>query len=131
MPRALILLRRDGLLRRLLLPMRALVGNIVSECCAELFAVVCENLRVIASTRNRDIGHAAVEQILCAHLSVHVSEHDRQSVPGWSDLSWHSHGRDADACADRVRPCGYCPSSSGAVRLPRCSRWSPTRGSQL
>jgi hypothetical protein len=41
-----------------------LSGNIVSEGCVERFAIVCEELPVVACTRHRNIGHATVSRSL-------------------------------------------------------------------
>ena len=38
--------------------------NIVSEGCVEHFALVCEELPVVACTRHRNIGHATVSRSL-------------------------------------------------------------------
>src|ERR1035437_1591963 len=70
--------RMRGLLpylgRRWLLLNRGRMGHVARESLAESRGIVCINLRVIASTRDSDIGHAAVEQILGAQLGVHVNQ---------------------------------------------------------
>jgi len=50
------------------------MGHVATEFLPERCCIVRINLRVIASTRDRDIGHAAVEQILSAQLGVHVNQ---------------------------------------------------------
>jgi hypothetical protein len=62
------------LVRYWLLLNRGRMGHIAAEFLPERLCVVRINLRVIASTRDRNIGHAAVEQILSAQLGVHVNE---------------------------------------------------------
>lgn len=51
-----------------------LSGNIVSEGCVERFAVVCEELPVVACTRHRNVGHATVERTLSTQFGVHVNQ---------------------------------------------------------
>jgi hypothetical protein len=41
-----------------------LSGNMVSEGCVERFAVVCEELPVVARRRHRNVGHATVSRSL-------------------------------------------------------------------
>jgi len=53
---------------------RVRMGYIATELLPERLRVVRINLSVVGSTRDRDIGHAAVEQILRAQLGVHVNE---------------------------------------------------------
>jgi hypothetical protein len=60
--------------RHWLLLNRGGMGHVAAEFLPERLWVVRINLRVIASTRDRDIGHAAVEQSLSAQLGVHVNE---------------------------------------------------------
>ena len=62
------------LVRRWLLLNRGGMGHVAAEFLPERLCFVRINLGVIASTRDRDIGHAAVEQILRAQLGVHVNE---------------------------------------------------------
>src|ERR1700687_5016775 len=62
------------LLRHWLLMNRGRLGHVAAECLRQRRCIVRINLRVIASTRDSDIGHAAVEQILSAQLSVHVDQ---------------------------------------------------------
>src|SRR5260370_30250729 len=50
------------------------MGHVAAEFLPERLCVVRINLRVIASTRDRNVCHAAVEQILSAQLGVHVNE---------------------------------------------------------
>ena len=50
------------------------MGHVAAEFLPERLCVVRINLGVIASTRDRDVGHAAVEQILSAKLGVHMNE---------------------------------------------------------
>jgi hypothetical protein len=50
------------------------MGHVAAEFMAQRGCVVRINLRVIASTRNRDIGYAAVEQILSSQLGAHVNQ---------------------------------------------------------
>lgn len=54
----LLLLRRYGLLRLGLRQMGALMGNIMPQRCAQLLAVVGEELRVVGPARDGDISHA-------------------------------------------------------------------------
>jgi len=58
------LLRRNRLVGFDLGHMRALLRYIVTERRRQLLAVVGEKLCIVRSARDRDIGHAAVEQIL-------------------------------------------------------------------
>jgi|CZKY01.1.fsa_nt_gi hypothetical protein len=51
-----------------------LSGNIVSEGCVERFAVVCEELPVVACTRHRNVGHTTVERTLSTQFGVHVNQ---------------------------------------------------------
>jgi hypothetical protein len=46
------------------------MGHVAAEFMAQSRCIVRINLRVIAFTRDRDVGHAAVEQILSAQLGV-------------------------------------------------------------
>src|ERR1019366_10750634 len=62
------------LLHHWLLLNRGRMGHIAAEFMAERRCITRINLCVIASTRDRDIGHAAVEQILSAQLRVHVNQ---------------------------------------------------------
>ena len=62
------------LVRSWLLLNRRRMGHVAAEFLPERLCIVRINLRVIASTRDRDIGHAAVEQILSAQLGVHVNQ---------------------------------------------------------
>ena len=50
------------------------MGHVAAEFMAQRRCIVGINLRVIAATRDSDIGHAAVEQILSAQLGVHVNQ---------------------------------------------------------
>src|SRR5271166_1484270 len=50
------------------------MGHVAAEFLAQRRCIVRINLHVIASTRDSDIGHAAVEQILSAQLGVHVNQ---------------------------------------------------------
>src|SRR5450631_7482 len=54
--------------------MCALVRNIVTESLRQLCAAICENLRVPLSARNRDVCHAAIEQVFRRKLRIHVNE---------------------------------------------------------
>src|SRR5271157_6372153 len=60
---------------RLFWLMCALVRDIVTKSLRQLLAVVCKNLRVPLSTRNRDIRHAAIEQVFRRQLRIHVNEY--------------------------------------------------------
>ena len=62
------------LVRHWFLLSRVRMGHIAAEFLPERPCVVRINLRVIASTRNSDIGHAAVEQILGTQFGVHVNQ---------------------------------------------------------
>src|SRR5713226_2190489 len=62
------------LLRHWLLLNRGRMGHVAAEFLPQCRYIVRINLRVIASTRDRDIGHAAVEQILGAQFGVHVNQ---------------------------------------------------------
>src|SRR5450631_1205482 len=53
---------------------RGRMGHIAAECLRQRRCIVRINLRVIASTRDSDVGHAAVQQILSAQLGVHVNQ---------------------------------------------------------
>jgi hypothetical protein len=72
------LVRMRGLLPDLLhhwlLLDRGRVRHIAAEFLAELRSTTRINLCVIASARERDIGHTAVEQILGAQFGVHVNQ---------------------------------------------------------
>ena len=50
------------------------MGHVAAEFLAQRRCIVRINPRVIASTRDSDIGHAAVEQILGTQFGVHVNE---------------------------------------------------------
>src|SRR5258708_6713592 len=50
------------------------MGHLAAEFLPQRRCIIRMNLRVIASTRNRDIGHPAVESILSAQLRVHVNQ---------------------------------------------------------
>src|SRR5208283_1217611 len=76
-----LLLRSDGLLGCVLRRTGAAVGNIVAERRAKFLVVVGKELRVIASTRDGDIGHAAVEQVLRSQLGVNVNQYTVGSLP--------------------------------------------------
>src|SRR5208337_3289180 len=62
------------LLRHWFLLNRGGMGHVAAEFLPQRRYIVRVNLRVIASTRDRDIGHAAVEQILSSQLGVHVNQ---------------------------------------------------------
>ncbi len=51
------------------------MGHIAAECLTERRSVVREDLRVVCAAGHGDVGHAAVEQILCTKLGVHVDQH--------------------------------------------------------
>ncbi len=53
---------------------RVRMGHIATEFLPERLCVVRINLGVVASTRHRNVCHAAVEQSLSAQLGVHVNE---------------------------------------------------------
>ena len=72
------------LLRHWVLLNRGEMGHVAAEFLAQRRCIVRINLRVIASTRDRDVGHAAVEQILSAQLGVHVN----QDTVGSLSLAW-------------------------------------------
>src|SRR5580658_10765228 len=74
LPRGHFLLRSNRLIGFDLGHMRALPGYIVTERCRQLFAVVGEELRIVRSARDGDIGHATVEEILSAQLRIHVDQ---------------------------------------------------------
>src|SRR5208282_3475920 len=62
------------LVRYWLLLNRVRMGHIATEFLPERLCIIRINLRVIASTRDRNVCHAAVEQVLRAQLGVHVNE---------------------------------------------------------
>ena len=78
-PRLDLHLRRDGLFWLDLWHMGALVGDIMSQRRAQLFAVVGEELCVIGSARNCDVSHAVVEQVFRARLCI---DGDQYAVGG-------------------------------------------------
>jgi len=51
------------------------MGHIAAEHCAKCRCVVCEDLRVVRATRDGDVGHAVVEQVLCAMVGIHVDQY--------------------------------------------------------
>jgi len=55
------------------------MGNITAKFLAECRCVVRENLRVMCAARNGNVGHAAIEKVLCAKVGVHV---DQNAVGG-------------------------------------------------
>ncbi len=61
------------------------MGHVAAEIPPERLCIVRINLRVIASTRDCDIGHAAVEQILRTQLGFHVNQ---DAVGSLSGLEW-------------------------------------------
>src|SRR5260370_24593077 len=61
--------------------MCALVRNIVTKSLRQLLAVVCENLRVPLSARNRNIRHAAIEQVFRRKIRIHVNEYSFGGLP--------------------------------------------------
>ncbi len=50
------------------------MGHVAAEFLPERVCIIRIDLGVIASTRDRDIGHAAVEQIFRTQLGVHVNQ---------------------------------------------------------
>lgn len=60
---------------------RAYVRDIMAERSAQLLAAIREELRVVGTTRNRDIRHAVVKQVFCSKLSVHVDEYPVGGLP--------------------------------------------------
>src|SRR5271170_370845 len=50
------------------------MGHVAAEFLAQRRCIVRINLRVIASTRDGNVGHTAVEQILGTQFSVHVNQ---------------------------------------------------------
>src|SRR5208283_2899180 len=62
------------LVRHLLLLNRGGMGHVSAEFLPERLCVVGINLRVIASTRDGNVGHTAVKQILGTQFSVHVNQ---------------------------------------------------------
>src|ERR1017187_10241516 len=55
--------------------MRTFARNLVSQRCRQLLAVVREKLRIVRATRDRDVGHAAVEQIPGRQFCIHVDQY--------------------------------------------------------
>jgi hypothetical protein len=62
-PRDLLLRWLNGLLLLVLQGMDALVGNIMLQHFRHFLAVISEELRIVRSTRDGDVGHAVVEQV--------------------------------------------------------------------
>jgi len=62
------------LVRYWLLLNRVRMGHIATEFLPERRCTIRINLRVVASTRDRNVCHTAVEQILGAQLGVHVNQ---------------------------------------------------------
>src|SRR5208282_4475488 len=60
--------------RHWLLLNRRRMGHVATEFLPQRRRIARIYLRVIASARDSDIGHAAVEQILSAQLGVHVNQ---------------------------------------------------------
>ena len=98
------LVRMRGLLPDLLLYWllldRGRVRHIAAEFLAELRNTTRINLCVIASARDSDIGHAAVEEILSAQLRVHVNQDtvgslalDNEEVKVVQELLRHANSR--------------------------------------
>jgi hypothetical protein len=67
-------LLRDGLCRLRLLD-RGRVGHIAAEFMTQRCRVIRENLRVVCAARNGHVGHAAVEQVFCTQLGVHMDQY--------------------------------------------------------
>src|SRR5450756_970244 len=61
--------------------MSACVRDIMAERSAQFLTAVREELRVVGTTRNRDISHAVVKQVFRSKLSVHVDEYPVGSLP--------------------------------------------------
>src|SRR5208283_3318520 len=76
-------------MHRWLLLNRRRMGHVATEFLPERLCVVRINLGVIASTRDGNIGHAAVEQILSAQLGVYV---DKDTVGSLSLTGVAGHG---------------------------------------
>ena len=62
------------LVRHWLLLNRGGMGHVAAEFLPERRCIIRINLRVIASTRDRDISHSAVEQILSTQIGIHVNQ---------------------------------------------------------
>src|SRR5208282_458486 len=65
---------RFYLVRSLLWLNRRRMGHVAAEFLPQRLCIIRINMRVIAPTRDRDVCHAAVEQILSAQLGVHVNQ---------------------------------------------------------
>ncbi len=59
----------------------ALAGDLVAQSGGQLLAVVGEELRIVRSARDGDIGHAVVEQVLRAQLRIHMHQHPFGGLP--------------------------------------------------
>ncbi len=69
------LLGRYHLLRLDFRRMRAAMRDIAPERRAELRAIVGKDPRVVRAARDRDVGHAVVEQIFRAQLGIGMNQH--------------------------------------------------------
>jgi hypothetical protein len=69
------------LVRHWILLNRGGMGYVAAEFLPERRCIIRVNLSVIASTRDRDIGRAAIEQILSAQLGVYVNQDTVGSLP--------------------------------------------------
>jgi hypothetical protein len=54
--------------------MGALLGYVMAESCGQLLAVVGKELRIVRPARDRDVGHAAVEQVFRGQLGIDVNQ---------------------------------------------------------
>ena len=104
-----LLLGCNGLLGR----MGALVRNIMPQSLRQLLSIIREYLRVPLAARNRDIGHAVIEQILRAQFSINIDEHTVCGLPLDARLpSWLS-------CENHVWPIRPQIDARGSSRLVR------------
>src|ERR1700733_12022578 len=55
-------------------PMRTLVRNVMAESGTELLAVVGEQLRIVGAARDRNIGHAVVEQVFGSKFGIDMDQ---------------------------------------------------------
>jgi hypothetical protein len=114
------------LVRRCLLLNRRSMRHVTAEFLPERLCVVRINPGVIASTRHRNVCHAAVEQSLSAQLGVHVNENTVDSLslagvcPCRKFCAAHGGCRSPNRTAKLQQFCGGCLTLVSELR--RCTR---------
>ena len=87
------------------------MGYSAAECLAQRRRTVRINLRIVRAARDGDIGHAAVEQILCGKFCIHLDQHPvcglalaGMAGDGIAVIKMQAFGQVSLDCASTVQP---------------------------